>query len=158
MSSNFSRCKKKFFRSHVIMLEMIKNDKNLTWKNLDKFSCLEVMFLWDIEMQTWLRTWRWEWQVFSMIFFGMLLLRGFSLILIDLSIWVFLEFWNVFLFGGGFSKILLGSSIGTLFFSETSRCRHGYADMTWDLEMGMTGFFHDFDGFSELNVIYQGFW
>ena len=58
---------------------------------------------------------------------------------------IFLGIWLIFLFGSDFPKIVIGFLISILFFYllgfpisifvfyETSTCRHGCANMTWDL-------------------------
>ena len=77
----------------------------------------------DIDMQIWLGTCRWECQRRFLWF----------CYVFPFAILHFLGFWQVFLFVSVFPRILTGFPIGKWYFYETSTCRHGYANMTWDL-------------------------
>ena len=82
------------------------------------------------------------------------------------SILHFRGFWQVFLFVSVFPRVLTGFPIGKWYFYEASTCRHGYANVTWDLWWGARGVFCDFDTFSSFNfarfsflqAIFLGFW
>ena len=101
-------------------------------KGFDRFYCLKVISLRhrhaDMDMQTWLGTWRWEWQIFSIILKGFLIWR-----------WSFQDFERLFYLKVNF---LWDIDMQTLI---------------WDLEVGMTSFFHDFDRVSNSERLFFDF-